>query len=386
MICSIEDSISFNAESNSWAARQRSLVAALLASYAVKERPRTELSRRGRRRSGRTAYSGFILLLLLMACAPNAPQDTLRPAGPIAERINSLFWPVFWIGVAIFVLVEGALLWAILRYRDRGQTTGPQQTHGNTRLEIAWTAAPTLLLAFFVAIPTVATIASLSRKPTGDIVDVKVTAHQWWWEYEYPELGVLTANELHIPLDKPVFIALESDDVIHSFWVPRLAGKQDVVPGRTNHMTIEAAEPGVYPGQCTEYCGLSHANMRLVVVAESQEDFDAWVAGQKLAARSPADPLARQGENIFLTGSWPNGTCAACHTVAGTTAQGKVGPDLTHLAARSVFAGAMFERTPENLARWLGNPPGVKAGSRMPRLGLSREEIEALVAYLESLR
>lgn len=338
--------------------------------------------------SRRALSPAFIVscLVLLAACARDAPQDTLRAAGPIAERINSLFWPVFWIGVAIFVLVEGALVWALMRFRDRGETTGPEQVHGNTKLEIAWTAAPTLLLAFFVAIPTVATIVDLSGRPKGDVVDVTVTAHQWWWAYEYPELGVVTANELHIPVGKPVYLTLESDDVIHSFWVPRLAGKQDVVPGRTNNMTIQASLPGTYPGQCTEYCGLSHANMRLVAVAESEADFDRWVERQKLAASSPSATLARKGEQIFLTGSWPNGTCSGCHTVSGTSAQAKVGPDLTHLAGRSTFAGAMLERTPDNLARWLRDPPGVKPGSRMPRLGLSEEEIEALVAYLETLQ
>lgn len=337
--------------------------------------------REGRRSQGRQAIIWLPLALLFAACAKNAPQDTLDPAGPIAARINELFWPVFWIAVGIFVLVEGALLWAVIRYRHRGDGPGPQQVHGNTRLEIAWTVAPALLLAIFVAIPTVATIINLSRKPSGDVLEVKVTAHQWWWAYEYTDLRVVTANELHIPVGKPVFITLESDDVIHSFWVPRLAGKQDVVPGRTNTMTIEASEPGRYPGQCTEYCGLSHANMRLLVVAESPEDFDDWVSRQRLPADSPADALAGEGENLFLSGA-----CAGCHTINGTSAQGKVGPDLTHVAGRSVFAGAMFDLNSENLAKWLRDPPGVKPGSRMPNLGLSEGEIEALIAYLETLK
>lgn len=338
-----------------------------------------------RRRLAQLARVLFVLPLgLLAACAPDAPQDTLKVEGPIAEQINRLFWPVFWIAVVVFVIVEGALVVIAFRYRARGQTEGPEQIHGNTRLEIAWTAVPALILAL-IAVPTVGTIISLSKKPAGDVVEVTVTAHQWWWEYEYPDLGVVTANELHIPVGKSVFITLESDDVIHSFWVPKLGGKQDVVPGRANHMTIKADEPGRHPGQCTEYCGLSHANMRLLVVAETQEDFDAWVARQLRDAVSPADPLAKKGEQIFLNGSWPNGTCAGCHTVRGTGAAQKIGPDLTHLADRSVFAGAMFERTPSNLAKWLRDPPRVKPGSRMPRLGLSSEEVDALVAYLETL-
>lgn len=333
----------------------------------------------------RRAIAQSSVLGLLAACARNAPQDTLKPEGPIAQQIDNLFWLVFWIAVAIFVIVEGALVFMALVYRDRGEGAGPQQIHGNTRLEIAWTLIPAIILAF-VAVPTVATVMNLSKKPSGDILEVTVTAHQWWWEYNYPGLGVVTANELHIPLGKPVYISLKSDDVIHSFWVPKLAGKQDVVPGRTNHMTIKAVEPGRYPGQCTEYCGLSHANMRLLVVSQTREDFDDWVAGQRLDATSPTDPLAAKGEQVFLTGSWPNGTCAGCHTVNGSTAQGKLGPNLTHLASRSVFAGAMLERTPLNLAKWLRNPPGVKPGSRMPKLGLSEQEIEALIAYLETLK
>lgn len=319
--------------------------------------------------------------MTLSACARNAPQDTLKPEGPIGRQIDSLFWPVFWIAVATFFIVEGALVFMVLRYRDRGgERTGPEQVHGNTRLEIAWTIVPALLLAG-IAVPTVSTILDLAKKPTGDFLRVEVKAHQWWWEYNYPADGVTTANELHIPVGKPVYISLRSEDVIHSFWVPKLAGKQDVVPGRTNYLTIEASHPGRYQGQCTEYCGLSHANMRLLVVAESREDFEDWLSDQKKDSIPPGDALTLAGEQLFV-----NGPCAGCHTIRGTMAKGVTAPDLTHFAARSVFAGAMFQLDHENLIKWLRDPPALKPGSRMPNYHLSESDIAALVAYLETLQ
>ncbi|MGH9198367.1 MAG: cytochrome c oxidase subunit II, partial [Acidimicrobiia bacterium] len=212
-----------------------------------------------------------------------------------------------------------------------------------------------------------------------------VTAHQWWWEYEYPDEGVVAANELHIPIGRPVYLELKSVDVIHSFWVPKLAGKQDVVPGRSNFMTLRATRPDTYFGQCAEFCGLSHANMRLLVVSESEENFEEWIAEQKQPAGKPTNTLALQGEKLFQEGQ-----CAGCHTIDGTNAQGKVGPNLTHLFARQRFAGAIFDLNRENLVRWLRDPPAMKPmlpdkGLGMPNLNLSEEEIEALVAYLETL-
>lgn len=324
------------------------------------------------------------LLLLLASCAPNAPQDTLRPAGPIARTIMDLFWPVFWIAVAIFILVEGGILFAVIRFRERRGTPMPKQVHGNVRLEIAWTVVPALLLTG-VAIATVSTIIALAREPKGAL-EVTVTAHQWWWEYQYPEQGVVTANELHIPTGRPVLLTLESKDVIHAFWAPKLGGKQDVIPGRVNKLTIEADAPGTYLGQCVEFCGLSHANMRLRVVAQTPEDFARWVEEQKQpAAPAPSGPPAT-GEDLFV-----NGACAGCHTVAGTTAQGRVGPNLTHLASRQTFAGAIFDLNRQNLMDWLRDPPAMKPmqpeqGIGMPNLNLTEDEIEALVAYLETLR
>ncbi len=327
------------------------------------------------------------LVVLVAACAQNASQDSLKPAGPYADKIHALFTPVFWVAAAIFFLVEGGIVLLLVRYRHRrGRDEVPPQIHGNTRLEIAWTILPALVLVG-VAVPTVTTIFDLARKPAGDVLNVTVKGHQWWWEFDYPDLQVTTANELVIPTGKPVYLRLESVGglikdaaVIHSFWVPELAGKQDVVPARTNHMTLEATDPGAYYGQCAELCGLSHANMRFRVLAKSPAEFDAWVSAQRQDALTPTDSAAVGGMNAFL-----NGTCIACHAIQGTQAGGIAGPDLTHFAGRDCFAGCIFENTPESVARWLENPPAVKPGSWMPDYGLSKEEIDALVAYLETL-
>jgi cytochrome c oxidase subunit 2 len=320
------------------------------------------------------------LLLVLASCAQDAPYDTLDPAGPVAERIDALFMPVFWIAAAIFVVVEGAILLFAVAFREKEGRPLPRQTHGNTILEVIWTVIPALILTV-VGFLTVKAIFEL-RAEASDALQVRVVASQWWWQFEYPELGVVTANELHIPVGRAVTVSLESRDVIHSFWVPRLAGKQDIVPGRTHFLTFQAVEPDTYLGQCVEFCGLSHALMRLTVVAQTEEDFQAWADGQAEPAAQPAEDLAAQGQQVFSEGE-----CVTCHVLEGVSdPENPVGPDLTHFASRSVFAGAILENTPENVATWLRNPPAVKPGSKMPNLGLTPDEIQALVAYLESLK
>jgi cytochrome c oxidase subunit 2 len=253
------------------------------------------------------------------------------------------------------------------------------QIHGSTRLEVGWTLIPALIL-LAIAVPTIATIFKLARKPA-NALNVTVTAHQWWWQYDYPELGVRTINELHMPRGRPVELTLVGADVIHSFWIPKLGGKTDVVPGRQNHMNLVGEEVGTYLGQCTEYCGLSHANMRMRAIVQTPADFQAWVDAQRQpAAPAPADGPAAQGANLFTTKG-----CAGCHTVRGVS-NGEVGPDLTHVYSRKSFAGSMFEMSPANLSTWLRDPPGVKPGSKMPNLNLSSEEVTNLVAYLQTLK
>jgi cytochrome c oxidase subunit 2 len=323
-----------------------------------------------------------VLVLMLSACGRRVlPQDTFNAAGPEAHKINALFWPVFWIAVGVFVLVEGLLVVALIRFRHRPGRGIPTQVHGNKRLEIAWTIIPALILAG-VAVPTVGTIFALAAKPA-HALQINVTGHQWWWEVKYPSLGVTTANEIHIPVGQPVLVYVTSTDVIHSFWVPRLAGKQDLEPGRTNHLIIEASQQGTYLGQCAEYCGFSHANMRLRVMADPPAQFEAWAAQEaKPAAQAPVGSLAAQGAQIFASGA-----CVGCHTVNGVkNAAGIVGPNLTHFGDRTTFAGATFPNDRQDLESWLRNPPAMKPGADMPNLHLTQDQIDALIAYLESLK
>jgi len=330
-------------------------------------------------RRGRLGAAVACLSLLAAACAKNAPMDTLEPAGPNARTIDNLINPVFIIAAIVFVAVEGIALVFTIRYRHREGAPEPVQIHGSTKLEVGWTLIPALIL-LGIAVPTIATIFKLAKAPDNPL-NVTVTARQFWWEYEYPDLGVVTANELHMPVGRNLELTLRGEDVIHSFWVPKLSGKTDVVPGRSNRMSISADTPGTYLGQCTEFCGLSHANMRLKAVVQAPAEFEAWVDSQRRAASAPVPGSpAAEGAELYLSKG-----CGGCHTVQGVS-EGKVGPDLTHLDSRSSFAGSMFEMTPENLATWLRDPPGVKPGSKMPNLNLSADETSKLVAYLETLK
>ena len=360
------------------------------------------------------------LAIVLAACSTSSslPQNSLNPQGPYARKIDNLFDPVFWIAVAVFVLVEGALVYALFRYRHKPGRAIPAQTHGNSKLEITWTILPAVLLAG-ISVPTVATILELNRKPEGQVLNVNVSGHQWWWEFDYPGPKIRTANIMHIPTGTNVYVSLcavgltdggngpayggtcgdqptpgVGDAVIHSFWVPELNGKQDVVPGRTNHLTLYADHPGTYEGQCYEYCGFSHANMKFKVVAQTPSDFQAWVAEQQApAVTAQPGTLAAKGEGLFWGQNGQGGQCIACHTISGlvndegspvATATG--GPNLTHFASHDCFAGCMLANTPANVEKWLADPPGVKPGSWMPNYHLTPDEIQALTAYLETLK
>ena len=330
----------------------------------------------------RRVFLGAVLAALafaVSACAPDAPQDFLNhPEGPIARKADSIWDITFFIAVAIFVIVEGLLVFTLVRFRHKPGRQA-QDFHGNTRLEVVLTLIPTVILAG-LAVPTIRTLFDVAQEPEG-AVQVTVTAKQFWWEYEYPDLGVKTANELHIPAGVPVFLRIEAEDVIHSFWVPRLAGTQDAVPGRTNTLVLEADEPGQkYWGQCKEFCGLSHANMRLLVYTHTEEDFEQWAADEAADAEH-ATGAAAEGEKIFLEAG-----CVNCHAIRGTEAQGATAPDLTHFGSRTTFAGAIFDNEEKELAAWLRNPPAVKPGALMPDYGLSEDQIQSLVTYLMSLK
>jgi cytochrome c oxidase subunit 2 len=231
------------------------------------------------------------------------------------------------------------------------------------------------------------------------MLDVKVIAHQWWWEFQYPDQEIVTANELHIPVGRPVLLSMESketpggqeqfgltpaDAVIHSLWVPRLSGTQDIIPGRVTTMTLQADHPGTYLGQCKEFCGISHANMRFRVIAQSPEDFVGWVSGQQAkAAEAPPGSAAAEGAELFA--QFPGGSCVACHAIDPGGEGARVGPNLAHFASRTTFGAGLFLNDQELLERWLRNPGAMKAGAKMPDYNLSNDHIEALVAYLQSL-
>ena len=364
---------------------------------------------RTRRRLSSTALV-VALGLLLTACG-GAPQSALDPAGPFAKKPDDLFTIVFWIAVVVFVVVQGLIIFASVKFRAKKDDDAlPVQVHGNTKLEIFWTLVPALILAG-LAVPTVQMIFELDAEPEGAMT-VEVIGHRWWWEYRYPDQDIVTANELVIPAGQPVRLVMTSEEsgapdrgVIHSFWIPALAGKQDVVPGRTTTLNLLADEPGRYLGQCAEYCGLSHANMRARAVALEPGEFEQWVADQQQPAAEPTDELAKQGAELF--GALENSprSCVTCHAIGGRADGGaNVGPDLTHLMSRKEFAGAIFdlyqrdengeftdEPNVENLKEWLRDPPAMKpmqpeTGIGMPNLGLSEQEIEALVAYLLTLK
>ncbi len=335
-----------------------------------------------------------VLAFAAVACGGNTPQDPLDPAGPFAHEPDELWDLVFAIAAAIFFIVEGVLVYAIVRYRHRPGRKAAQ-FHGNTKLEVVLTAIPTLILAG-IAVPTVQNIFRLAEAP-GNALPVTVVAHQFWWEFQYPDQGIKTANELHIPTGRPVRMTLQGaandpvtneSEVIHSFWVPRLAGTQDIVPGHTNHLLLEADAPGTYLGQCKEFCGLSHANMRIRVIAQEPAAFDTWVSEQRRPAVE--DPAVAEGARLFREGSsggkFPGGpACAGCHALDPSIEQPAVGPNLAHFASRQTFAAGMFNRTDARLSGWLAGPPDVKPGARMPDLGLDGDQIRALVSYLQSL-
>jgi cytochrome c oxidase subunit 2 len=336
---------------------------------------------------------------LLLAAGGQAAQDlsTFNPASPPAESIRSLSLLVLAITAFIFVVVEGVLITAIIRFRKRGEDgmAEPPQVYGSQPIEIAWTVAPALIVMVIVLVTT-RTLWEVNVKPpeqkSGDnALFVTVIGRQWWWEFDYDHyngrpLGFITANELHIPASaedvaRPVYLTLKSADVCHSFWVPRLAGKTDLLPGRTNQMWFQTSERGLFLGQCAEFCGPQHANMLLRVVVDSPADFDKWLENQQRPAID--DAALREDKTAFLAQS-----CINCHRVRGTRAQGNYAPDLTHLMSRETLASGIIpnDRDGKNLRAWIANPQAIKSGCLMPAFGLSDRDRDRIVDYLRTLR
>lgn len=311
------------------------------------------------------------------------------PASPQAESIRDLSVLILAIAAGIFLLVEIVLLYCIVRFRRRRGGSEPPQVYGSNPIEIAWTIAPiaVLFVLFLVVTRTELVVRAAPPPPrAGDnSLFVTVVGHQWWWEYRYDffdgePLGFTTANELHVPDN--VYLRLESADVCHSFWVPRLAGKTDLIPGRTNHTEFRATQPGLFVGQCAEYCGTQHAYMLLRVQVEPPAEFRKWLADQRRPANPPPaeNDEARAGEAVFLRQS-----CVNCHRIRGTPADGNFGPDLTHLMSRKTLAAGATDNTPEQLRAWIADPQKIKSGCLMPAFGLSENDIDLVVAYLRTL-
>jgi cytochrome c oxidase subunit 2 len=310
----------------------------------------------------------------------DSPMTAVRARSDLARSIDGLFMLISWTTLVIFIAVEAALLYACWRFRDRPGAPIPKQIHGHTLLEISWTVAFAVIL-LIIGIPTVKIIFKTQEAPAAGTLRVDVVGKQWWWEFSYPELKITTANELHLPVNEPVVFYLHGPDVIHSFWVPGIAiGKRDVVPHRVNRLMFTPEVPGEYPGQCAEYCGTSHANMRLLAVVHPKGGFEQWVKAQQAPPVQPTDPLAQQGQSLFTQSA-----CVGCHTIAGVSA-GRIGPDLTHFGSRKTLASNMMPNTAANLARWIENPSHVKPGALMPNLGMTAEQSKALAAYLLALK
>ncbi|MBX6341296.1 MAG: cytochrome c oxidase subunit II [Thermomicrobiaceae bacterium] len=340
------------------------------------------MANRGRRSSRLLSAALLVLLVIVLSgcgIVGDRPQSWNVTHADNARKIWSLFDLTWWLSVVVFVIVQGLLIYALIRFRRRPGQPMPSAIHGNTKLEIGWTIMPALILAV-IAVPTLTTIADLARDPGPDALTVEVVGHQWWWEFKYPDSGVVTADELHIPANRPIRLVLHSADVIHSFWVPQLAGKQDVVPGHTNHIYFTADTPGKYFGQCAEFCGEQHAHMAFRVIVDPPDQFQAWVAQNQKPATIPTGDLAK-GWDVFKAKG-----CGGCHTINGTDAKGTFGPNLTHFGSRGEIAGAVLPNTPENLRAWIHNPQAVKPGTKMPNLGLNDQELSAVVAFLESLK
>jgi cytochrome c oxidase subunit 2 len=286
----------------------------------------------------------------------------------------------------IFLVVFILLAYSVMKFRKKNNDDGrePPQVYGSNQVELAWTIIPILIvIALFMA--TARVIANVQKQARLDnAIEVTAIGHQFWWEYRYPALGVVTANELHVPVSDvnhptPTYVNLLSADTDHSFWVPRLAGKTDLIPNHPNSMWIDPQETGLYLGQCAQYCGTQHAKMLLRVYVQSRDEFDRWVKQQRQPA-SVSD-AASQGRRVFETTA-----CINCHTVAGTVANGHFGPDLTHLMSRDTIAAGAAKNTPENLKQWIQNPDSIKPGSLMPAMQLNDQDLGALTAYLETLR
>jgi cytochrome c oxidase subunit 2 len=349
-----------------------------------------------------------LLSFVLAGCSPeHYPQTTLLPRGDFARIADDLLDTTFRWALLVFVLVEGALVYAIFRFRGKPGDPEPHQSHGNTTVEIIWTVIPALILAA-IAVPTVRAIFQTNSSPDKSALTIQVVGHQWWWEFRYPEYNLTTANEIHVPVGRTVSLRMGSNDVIHSFWVPQFAAKRDVFANRETRLWFKAEVEGEYPGQCAEFCGIQHGRMGYRIRAQQPAEFDAWVAhmqtlkltapptasadsgvhtaSQGATVQQPASPQAAQG-NQYAAGEklFTAKGCVACHALYAVNApKGMVGPNLANVGARSYIAAGTLKNTDENLAHWIRDPQGIKKGVLMPNLGVSEPDSKALAAFLRA--
>jgi len=337
---------------------------------------------------------GFIALgatLFLSSCTREGIQNAINPAGPHAENLSRLWWLMFTVCSIVFVLVMIAVLLSVRKANaeaaDRTPILEPSEESERRRRNIIISATSITVIVLFVFL-----IASYSsgrslrlNDPTKNGLSIDLTGHQWWWEVRYNDVDAsnifTTANEIHIPVGVPVMFTLHGSDVIHSFWVPNLAGKKDLIPGKLSTMWLQADKPGVYRGQCAEYCGLQHAKMALWVVAEPQEQFNAWRQNQTQEAVAASSDAQKRGQQVFFAT-----TCVMCHAIGGTAAGSNIGPNLTHVGSRQMLAAATLVNTRDHLAQWIKNSQTFKPGNRMPQHDLSDADLQALVEYVESLK
>jgi cytochrome c oxidase subunit II len=331
------------------------------------------------------------VVLCLSSCGGGI-QNSINPAGPQANNISRVWWVMFIVSSVVFVLVMIAVLLAIrARTREPQLATPPvleplpAQERRRRNVVISAISITVVILFVFLIVSF-----SAGRSMTADLENkngliIEVNAHQWWWEVRYLDVDAgnifTTANEIHIPVGVPVTFSLRASDVIHSFWVPNLAGKKDLLPGKINTIWLQADKPGVYRGQCAEYCGLQHAQMAFWVVAEPQEQFNAWRRNQTQTSATPATDAQRHGQQVFLSS-----TCVMCHAINGTPAGSNIGPNLTHIASRNTIAAATLPNTREHLDQWVRDSQSVKPGNRMPQNNLAEADLQALLDYLQSLK
>jgi cytochrome c oxidase subunit 2 len=335
--------------------------------------------------------AAMLVLCCVSKCAWSAPfQNALLPAGPQADHVYTLWLIMLATCTVVFIAVFAAFLFAIWRAPKASETTPPdiakiREPEPRATRAVAIAAALSIVGLLGLLVASVMTDRALAGLPLKDGVVINVSAQQWWWQATYesaePSLTFDTANELHIPVGRPVLLKLQSPDVIHSFWVPNLAPKRDLIPGHTLTLQLRADEPGIYRGQCAEFCGYQHAKMAFLVVAEAPEDYERWAQAQRESARAPTDDVQRRGQQLFLSSP-----CVMCHAIQGTSANAKSAPDLTHLATRRTIAAGTLPNTRGHLAGWIADPQQIKPGVNMPATTLPPEDLLALVTYLESLK